>query len=146
MGYILPGAGYRVQQQWQTQQVMDQVWDTSREPSPELKEMVPETGMKTRLQHRSKGSIQDTGTKAGLETSYKAHIGGLPRRQAAYCIGLMSVQEAGTETRLTGHGKAAEKEGCICLVLAAAFEVKWDMLTWRNVVPSQCIIMDATQR
>lgn len=63
MGSIPPGAGNSVQQQWQTQQVMNQVWDPSSEPSQELKEMGPETGMETRLKHRSKGTSKIQGQR-----------------------------------------------------------------------------------
>lgn len=63
MGCISPGTGNRVQQQQQTQQVVHQVWDTSKEPSQERKEMEPETGVETRLKHRSEGTSKTRGQR-----------------------------------------------------------------------------------
>lgn len=48
MGSVPPCADDGVQEQRQTQQGVNQVWDPSSEPSQELKEMEPEKGIETR--------------------------------------------------------------------------------------------------
>lgn len=66
MGSVPPCADHGVQEQRQTQQGVNQVWDPSGEPSQELTEMEPEKGVETRPRmhpwYRKKG---DKGSAGG---------------------------------------------------------------------------------